>query len=313
MSPNPEPNQDEAAEGAEPDGRAAGTPDTSADRSSPLAGMAPWIAAVLGGVGGLGALGYLRGRYQHSTTFLPDEAPDGGWDPDSLGIESEDVWFETPDGCRLHGWWIEHPDPAGCVLYCHGSSGSITHRVEVFRALGSIGLEILAFDYRGYGQSEGTPSEKGLCTDVRAAHRYLERDLGRAPGETLLFGHSLGGAVAIDAARDVEAAGLVVEASFTDVKDMARAFFPQLPLHLIAKNGFRSVDKVAGLELPKLFIHGTADHTVPFELGLRLYEAAAPPKELYTVQGAGHNDLHSHAGGEYVRRLARFARLAIGR
>jgi fermentation-respiration switch protein FrsA (DUF1100 family) len=291
--PSIEPDRDEATE-------ASGWGDR-------LSTVAPWIAALLGGVGGIGALEYLRGRYQHNSVFTPDDEPSGGWVP-SDSIDVEDVWFEAPDGQKLHGWWIGRPKAAGTVLYCHGSSGSIAHRVGVFRELSAARMNVFAFDYRGYGQSTGTPNERGLYTDARAAYDHLVGPLGRSPEEIILFGHSLGGAVAIDAALDRSVAGLVVESSFTDIKDMARTLHPQIPLHLIARNGFRSIEKVGELTLPKLFIHGTDDETVPFEIGRRLYEAAAEPKELYVVEGAGHNDVHQQGGAAYRRRLARFRR-----
>ncbi len=287
-----------------------GAAERAESRGPRFAGAVPWIAAFLGGVGGLGALGYLRGRYQHNSVFMPDEAPDAGWQPDER-IASEDVWFDAPDGPRLHGWWMAHPKAQGTVLYCHGSSGSMQHRVGVFRTLGEIRLNIFAFDYRGYGESTGEPSERGLFTDVRAAYDHLVGPMGRSPEEIVLFGHSLGGAVAIDGARERSVAGLVVEASFTDLKDMARALYPQVPLHLITRNGFRSIDKVGQLTMPKLFIQGTADETVPPEVGERLYEAAAEPKERLIVEGAGHNDLYLLGGARYRRALARFHRRCL--
>lgn len=290
----------------------AGRAERAERKGSRLAGAVPWIAAFLGGVGGLGALGYLRGRYQHNTVFMPDGEPDAGWRPEDR-IASEDVWFDAPDGPRLHGWWMAHPRARGTVLYCHGSSGSMLHRVGVFRTLRSIRLNIFAFDYRGYGESTGVPSERGLFTDVRAAYDHLVGPMGHSPEEIVLFGHSLGGAVAIDGACERPVAGLVVEASFTNLKDMARALYPQLPLHLITRNGFRSIDKVGRLTVPKLFIHGTADETVPPEVGDRLYEAAAEPKERLIVEGAGHNDLYLLGGSAYRRKLGRFFRSSLRR
>lgn len=276
-----------------------------------LAAAAPWIAALVGGVGGIGALGYLRGRYQHGSVYLPDRYPNGVWEPSDHGLVTEDAWFRTADGVDLHGWWIAHPKATGTLLYCHGSSGSIAHRVGVFRQLGKLKLNVFAFDYRGYGRSSGVPSERGLYADVRAAHDHLVEDREQEPSEILLFGHSLGGAVAIEAARHRPAAGLVVQSSFTDLREMARALYPQLPLHWITRNEFRSVEKVAELTLPKLFVHGTEDGTVPVEVGRRLYEAAAEPKELYLVERAGHNDVHLHGGAAYVRRLNRFRKACL--
>lgn len=277
-----------------------------------LAQVAPWIVAVLGSVGGIGALGYrLRGRYQDNTVYLPDRYPNGVWDPSIHGVEAEDVWFRSADGVDLHGWWIVHPRAVGTLLYCHGSSGSIAHRIGVFRQLAKLRVNVFAFDYRGYGRSDGVPSERGLYADVRAAYDHLLSALARDPREIVLFGHSLGGAVAIDAAGDRSVAGLVVQSSFTDVRDMARVLYPQLPLHWVTRNEFRSIDKVGLIDVPKLFIHGTEDGTVPLELGRRLFEVAAEPKEFYVVERAGHNDVHLHGGGAYQRRLARFTKSCV--
>lgn len=282
-----------------------------APERSRIAEAAPWLIALVGSLGGIGALGYIRGRYQHSTTYLPDRLPTGVAEVLDHDLEIEDVWFESTGGLKLHGWWMSQRDAAATILYCHGSSGSIAHRVDVFQGLLRLGVNVLAFDYRGYGKSEGVPGEKGLYDDVRAAYDHLVGPLDQSPARLVLFGHSLGGAVAIDAALDRSAAGLVVEGSFTDIKEMARERYPQIPLHWVARNGFRSVEKVARLELPKLFIHGTADTTVPLEIGRRLYQAAAEPKELYLVPDAGHNDIHVHGGEEYLRRIERFLRLCL--
>lgn len=276
----------------------------SEERRSPraLAYSLPSLAVV----GGLGALEVLRSRFQQSQVFLPDRYPNGIWDPSPFGLPAEDVWFHAEDGVELHGWWIPHPRAGGTILFCHGNTGSIAHRIGLFRYLRRLKVNLLAFDYRGYGRSEGEPSEKGLYRDVRAAYRHLMGPLGQEPERLLLFGHSLGGAVAIDAAQDCPAAGLIVQSSFTDVRAMARSFFPQLPIHLLARNQFRSAEKVGGLALPKLFIHGTADGTVPLNLGRELFARAAEPKELMEVPNAGHNDLHRHGGVAYFRRLNRF-------
>jgi pimeloyl-ACP methyl ester carboxylesterase len=256
--------------------------------------------------GGVGVLGYLRNRWQRQKLFGPDRYPDGDCDPAAIGLEVEDRLFAAADGVELHGWWIPRRRALGTVLYCHGSSGSITHQVEVLAALRQLRTNLFAFDYRGYGRSSGEPSEAGLFQDARAAWDHLVEELDVEPQEIVLFGHSLGGAVAIDCALDREAAGLIVESSFTQVRDMARASYPGLPLHLVARNQFRSIHKVGRLVLPKLFIHGAADRRVPPALGRCLYEAAAEPKELYMVPGAGHNDIHRHGGLRYLRRISRF-------
>ena len=267
----------------------------------------PSIALVAGG--GLSA--YARNRFQTAHLFAPDRYPLGFWNPEAHGLPAEDNWFEAEDGARLHGWWIPHPTAWGTVLYCHGNNGNITNRIEAFQNLRRLGVNLFAFDYRGYGRSEGEPTEAGVYRDVRAAWDHLVAKRGESPRSILLFGHSLGGAVAIDGALHREVAGLVVQSSFTQVRDMARTIYPSLPLHLIARNQFRSIEKVARLRMPKLFIHGTEDQTVPIDHGRRLFAAAAAPKEWYEVPRAGHSELHRHGGLRYYGRLQRFGRLCL--
>lgn len=268
----------------------------------------PSMAAL---AGGLGALGYLRHRFQTQRTFLPDRYPNGIWDPAPYGLHAEDVWFVSEDGVELHGWWMPHRRSRGTLLYYHGNSGSIAHQIGIFRHLRRLRVSLFAFDYRGYGRSSGQPSERGLYRDARAAWKFLTGELAQARGSIVLFGHSLGGAVAIDAARDCPAAGLIVQSSFTQMRDEVKAIMPTLPLHLAARNQFRSIEKIASVTMPKLFIHGTADGTVPSHLGEQLFEAAKPPKELYLVARAGHNDVHRHGGARYLHRLSRFLRANV--
>ena len=148
--------------------------------------------------------------------------------------------------------------------------------VSNFRELGRMGFNVLAFDYRGYGRSDGEPSEAGLFRDVRAAYAHLCGPLAQEARSVVLFGHSLGGAVAIEAALHCEVAGLVVQSSFTHIRDMARSVMPW-GTSLIARNQFRSLGKVGRIGVPKLFVHGSDDPTVPVAMGRRLFDAAADP------------------------------------
>ena len=260
---------------------------------------------------GVGALGYLRGRLHRDHVYRPDRYPNGVWQPGGFGLEVEDTWFRTSDGLTLHGWWIPHPKAQGTILYCHGNSGSIAHQIGVFRFVKRLRVNIFGFDYRGYGRSEGAPSEQGLYRDARAAYDHLTEEIGQDPRSIVLFGHSLGGAVAIDCAQDRRIAGLVVQSSFTHLKDAARFSIPSLPLHLLARRQFDSIDKIRRLSVPKLIIHGSADATLPVELAQSLYQAAREPKELYVVDGGGHNDLYRHGGLRYLLRLIRFRRRCL--
>ncbi|RMH17300.1 MAG: alpha/beta hydrolase [Acidobacteria bacterium] len=258
--------------------------------------------------GGAYALERVRSRYQDRIMFLPTRYPTGIWDPSPYGLEVEDHFFEAADGTRLHGWWIPHARARGTLLYCHGNSGSVADRIGIFRQLRRLKVQIFAFDYRGYGRSEGEPTEAGVCDDARAAFDHLTATVGIDPQKVIFFGHSLGGAVAIDLALHRPAVALVAQSSFTDMRDMASHLFAGSPIRLMARNAFRSIEKVGQLTLPKLFIHGTEDGTVPFEMGQRLFAAAAEPKQWYAVPHAGHNDVHRFGGFRYYRTLSRFLR-----
>jgi fermentation-respiration switch protein FrsA (DUF1100 family) len=291
--------------GLTPDpGTEAGSPESAA--AAPYARLLGYSLPGLAVAGGIGVLGWLRERYQHRRMFLPERYPAGVWDPKPHGFAAEDRWFEAADGCRLHGWWIPHPRPRGAVLYCHGNSGSIGQQVEVLREMLGLRSDVFVFDYRGYGRSEGVPSEAGLYRDARAAFDHLTGPLGRRPDQVILFGHSLGGAVAVDGALVRPAAGLVVQASFTDIRSAARAAYPDSLIARFARNGFRSIDKVGRLELPKLFVHGTDDPTVPVEMSRALFDRATAPQQHYEVPGGHHNDLYLVGGTPYFRRLAAF-------
>lgn len=256
--------------------------------------------------GAVGALGYARARFQHSRLFAPQPYPLGEWQPTKHGLRPQDCWFPSGDGLLLHGWWMPRRHARCTLLYCHGQSGSLGLGVKVFRHFADLDANLFAFDYRGYGRSEGSPSEVGLFEDARAAHRYLVSALDQNPERIVLFGHSLGGAVAIDAAQDLEVAGLVVQASFTNVRGMARALFPKLPMHLLARNQFRSIDKIPRIQVPKLFIHGERDETVPAEMGRELHAAATGDKRFHSVPRGGHNDLHLRGGVAYLEALQEF-------
>jgi pimeloyl-ACP methyl ester carboxylesterase len=264
------------------------------------------MLAAAGMAGAVLAADLARKLYQKSRLFAPERFPEGEWQPREHGLPAEDRWFRSSDGVRLHGWWIPRRDAACTLLFCHGNSGSIGHRLEELLYMAGLPVNIFAFDYRGYGRSSGAPSEEGLCRDARSAFRYVVEELGQPARTVILVGHSLGGAVAVDAAVELPAAGLVVQSSFTNVRDMARVLHPRLPMHWVATNQFRSVEKVRAIRMPKLFIHGTADETVPYVLGHQLFQEASSPKAFYTVPGAGHHDVHVHGGGGYRQTLERF-------
>jgi hypothetical protein len=193
----------------------------------------------------------------------------------------------------------------GTLLYCHGNAGNISHRVPTIAELSRLGLNILIFDYRGYGRSEGAPSEKGLYMDARAAYEYL---IGREdidPGRIAILGKSLGASVAIDLASRVEAACLIADGGFSSAGDMAGRIFPFLPARRFISVGFDSEAKIKDIRIPKLIIHSRDDELVPFDLGEKLYRAAADPKEFHAMRG-GHNEAIYMEENNYYGRIGEF-------
>jgi fermentation-respiration switch protein FrsA (DUF1100 family) len=246
-------------------------------------------------------LGPLR-RLEHSLLFYPTEYPDGDWHPQ--GLVFEDAWFAAADGTRLHGWYVPHPHPRAVVLFCHGNAGNITHRADTLRILSQrVGVSALIFDYRGYGRSEGEPSEAGILADARAARAWLARRARVAENEIVLIGRSLGGAVAVDLAADRGARGLVLESTFSSMSDVAAALYPRLALRFLMRTKLDSAAKIANYHGPLLQSHGDADTVIPHRLGRRLYEAANEPKQFISLPAAGHNDPQS---AEYYEALTAF-------
>lgn len=262
--------------------------------------------------GSVGALQVVRSLLHRRLVFRPQKFPSEVFQPGDAGLEAIDAWFETVDGVRLHGWWIPHPDAVATVLYCHGQSGNIARQASALRGFGELGVNALAFDYRGYGRSQSSPSEAGLYLDARAAYGHLVGERGEDPQRIVLFGHSLGGAVAIDAALNCPAAGLIVQSTFTHLRDAARSTVIRAPLHYAARRQFRSIDKVERLTMPKLFIHGGADDKLPVEHTEKLFARAADPKRLLIVPGAGHSDVHLRGGSVYRNAVSEFVRKSVG-
>ena len=243
--------------------------------------------------------------------YHPTSYPRGNWEPDGLKVESCE--FESGDGTGLHGWWHSPADsdgdnPRPVLFWCHGNAGNITNRTENMRMLADRGMAFFIFDYRGYGKSEGKPSEKGLYLDGEAAYRYLTEELGVPAERVVIFGRSLGSAVALHVALEKPCAGLILESAFTSVPAMARKVVPVLPLWRFMDNEFDNLEKVPNLSVPLLSIHGDADGLVPFRQGKAVYEAAPEPKDFYTIPGAGHNDTYLVGGDEYFQRLKSFCR-----
>jgi len=238
---------------------------------------------------------------EESLVFQPRSEPDGTWTPPP---NAEDVWFESTPGIRLHGWFATPERPRAVVLYCHGNSGNITDwkdRLTLFRD--QLNAALLVYDYRGYGRSEGLPSEAGLLEDARAARKWLAGRCGVAERDIVLVGHSLSGGVAVDLAASDGARGLVLWNTFTSLPDVAQSHVPLLPVRTFMKNRLNSYAKIGDYRGPLVQTHGDADRVVPYELGRKLFAAANEPKQFIPVEKGGHCDPPSRAFLEAMDRM----------
>ncbi len=234
--------------------------------------------------------------------LFPSEFPDGNWEPAEMDFE--DCWFQTVDGLRLHGWYLQHDDPRELVLFAHGNAGNLSHRASSIRMLRDrFRVSVFVFDYRGYGRSEGVPTIDGLLCDVRAAREYLAKRETIAENEIVLMGRSLGGAVVVDLANEEGARGLILESTFSALSEVAAAHFPRQLVDLALTKEMDSVSKITNYQGPLLQSHGDADRTIPYSLGRKLFDAANEPKTFVTLHGRNHNDPQTD---EYYEALEKF-------
>ena len=242
--------------------------------------------------------------------YHPEPWQDRDWARLS-GLPLEDVWFQAADGARLFGWYVEAQADSPVILWCHGNAGNIINRLENLRELYRIGLSVFIFDYRGYGRSQGSPSEEGLYQDALGAHDYLTRTRMIRPERIILFGRSLGAAVAGELAAQKPAAGLILESAFASIEAVAKFHYGGLPVHWLLGADFRLIDRLPHLSLPKLMFHGDNDDIIPIELGRQVFEAAKPPKFFYVIAGADHNNTYQVGGAAYFKRWSEFVQTAL--
>jgi hypothetical protein len=233
------------------------------------------------------------------------EQPDG-----TLALNQRLVSFESADSATITGWVIPGASAAAdapWVLISHGNFGNIGYggRPQFYAWFRDLGVNLFAYDYRGYGASGGSPSEDGVYADAAAAYRYLTDSLHVPPSRIVLFGHSLGTGVTIELTRHVPAAGMIVEDAYTSVVDRGQEVFPLLPIRLIAKSRFASLEKVGSLRLPKLFLHARDDQTIPIAHGRKVFAAAAEPKEFVELNG-GHADAYTADRTRYYGTIDAF-------
>lgn len=233
--------------------------------------------------------------------FFPSKYPDGVWKPDRL--KYEDVSFRAADGTELHGWYCPCADARAVVLFCHGNGGNLATRLERLEALQlDQRVAVFIFDYRGYGKSGGAPTIAGILQDARAARTAAAARAGVAASQLVLFGESLGGAVAVELAAEFGARGLILENTFASLAEVASVHYPKLAW-LVPPGKLDSQRSIAKYRGPLLQSHGQDDETIPFAQGEKLFAAAHEPKEFVRVAGGKHNDPPTV---DYLNRLERF-------
>lgn len=286
----------------------------------PLILVFPLVALVLFYMG-LAMMIHFR---QPTLLYVPDRAVDGT--PADINMAYDDVRLRVGEGETIAGWFIPAYGPgevagddgelAGrTVLMCHGNGGDIADRLESIRVFHAWRLNIFIFDYRGYGESSGRPEEHGTYEDARAAWDYLTQAKSIPPDHILLYGRSLGGAVAARLALEVHASCLILESTFTSVPDMAHFMFPMLPTRWLCSSRYDTAELLPRLRCPVLISHGQPDRTVPYAHGRRLYEIANRPKQFVELDGDHDNGLDTDL--PYQRQLQQFllrhfAHLGVG-
>jgi len=233
--------------------------------------------------------------------------------PAEYGLDYETIKIAAADGVSLHGWWIPSEPERGVLLFFHGNAGNIGDRIESVEIFHRLGLSVLIVDYRGYGSSEGDPSEEGTYRDAEAAWGFLVGERGVDPGRVIVFGRSLGAAVAThlvaglagDEVAEKRPALLILESAFTSVPDMAAAAFPFLPARMLARTRYDNLDRVGRVGCPVLVVHSRGDEIVPFDHGRRLFESARDPRAFLEIRG-GHNDGFLVSGQAYVDGIDAF-------
>jgi len=223
---------------------------------------------------------------EHTAVFFPSRSMNST--PAQAGMPYEDVYLITSDGIKINAWLVKSSPSASTILFAHGNAGTISDRVMKLKFFHDLGLNVLVFDYRGYGKSQGRPTEKGIYLDAQAVYDYLQSRPDIDHGRIIGYGASLGGVVVVDLATRRKLAALMIESSITSAKDMAQRLYPFLPSFLMGIK-FDSLSKIKNIDTPKLFLHSPEDQTVPLSMGQKLYEAASNPKSFLFIHG-GHND-----------------------
>ncbi len=267
-----------------------------------LAGI---LAAAYGGVT------LLLFAFQSQLVFVPEAGREIIATPAQAGMHYEEIRLNTADGIGLQGWYVPVAQPRGTVLFLHGNGGNMSHRLDSLLMFHRLGYSTLIFDYRGYGNNSGTPSEEGTYRDADAAWHYLVEQQHTPPCHIVLFGESLGAAVGAELATREKPAALVISSGFTSVPDMAQHLYPYFPVRWLALIHYNTKEYLRKVTAPVLIAHSPQDDIIPFEQGQALYAAANPPKQFLELAG-GHNDGFIFMRQAWVNALGDFLGKQMG-
>ncbi len=246
--------------------------------------------------------------YVFQPNFIYYPHPDVLATPATVGLQYDDINLTTSDGVKLNGWWIpassSHEDTY-TLLFFHGNAGNISHRLDSIQLFHKLGLSVFIIDYRGYGNSEGNISESGTYQDALAAWQYLTEEQSIPANRIIIFGRSLGGAVASWLATQTSPAAIILESTFTSIADIGKHYYPYLPTQLLARIRYPSIERVIQFNSPTLFIHSKSDDIIPFKHGQQLFEAAKQPKFFLEIIG-DHNTGFATSGPRYTDGIETF-------
>jgi fermentation-respiration switch protein FrsA (DUF1100 family) len=241
----------------------------------------------------IGVAEILRRLFLRLQLFVPERRPIRSWNPADYGIPEErvsELWIDTDDGEILYAWYVCAAEPIASILFCHGNTGNVTFAADIIPHLVDANLNVLLFDYRGFGRSTGSAYPDGVVSDALAAARFHD-SIRPASLPSILYGYSLGGAIAAQVAGAHPFDALILQSTFTNVADMAKMMFPALPLHVLAGKTFDTRAAMRSLRLPLLIIHGNDDEVCPIWMGRLLYDDAPAPKRFVSVEDGLHKDL----------------------
>lgn len=244
---------------------------------------------------------------QKNMIFFPKKNFDAS--PKEYNLQWENVDIRVSNKENIFGWYFPIADAKAdkVVLFCHGNAGNISDRLPTVKFLVGLKINVFIFDYRGYGKSKGELSEVNVYGDARLGYHWLIHEKKFKPKDIFILGRSLGGAVAIDLAKDVECGGLIVESSFTSTMDLGKKMFPWFPIKSLTKYRFDSIDKIDLVNCHLLIAHSPDDDVIPFYMGQALFEKAKEPKKFFHLQGR-HNEIEYLKDPQYIQALTDFFR-----